>query len=245
MDAMIRKAILSLIIICWCMMLSAQQMNWSRLAEDTIYYAKEYLPDPFLITFSGPAQTWDFRSLKAPYAISSKIVVSGVHDGKTYASLVNGQQTEALLLLSGKTSQVIEKMESNPVCSGSRLNFSMNPAYKPFFTGVLGEHYTYQGRMISVFAWPRNISCSYVPPQLPDSCRVTYTIQEETIVDGEGILYLPTEVMSALRQKVLIKRAARVEVKYGLTWRDVTTQVPGVRLIINTELVRFVSATTV
>ena len=40
------------------------------------------------------------------------------------------------------------------------------------------------------------------------------------------------------------KRAARVEVKYGLTWRDVTTQVPGVRLIINTELVRFVSATT-
>ncbi len=242
MDAIIRKSILSLVTLCWCLMLPAQQMNWARLAEDTIYYAKEYLPDQFLITFSGPAQTWDFRSLKAPYAISSKIVVSGERDGKTYASLVNGQQTEALLMLSGKASQVIEKMESNPVCGGGRLSFTLSPAYKPFFTGVLGEHYTYRGRMSSVFAWPRNITCAWTPPQLPDSCRVTYTIHEETVVDGEGLLYLPTEVMSALRQKVVIKRATQVEVKYGLTWRDVTTQVPGVRLITNTELIRFVSS---
>lgn len=242
MDAIIRKSILSLVTLCWCLLLPAQQMNWARLAEDTIYYAKEYLPDQFLITFSGPAQTWDFRSLKAPYAISSKIVVSGERDGKTYASLVNGQQTEALLMLSGKASQVIEKMESNPVCGGGRLSFTLSPAYKPFFTGVLGEHYTYRGRMSSVFAWPRNITCAWTPPQLPDSCRVTYTIHEETVVDGEGLLYLPTEVMSALRQKVVIKRATQVEVKYGLTWRDVTTQVPGVRLITNTELIRFVSS---
>lgn len=242
MDAIIRKSILSLVTLCWCLMLPAQQMNWARLAEDTIYYAKEYLPDQFLITFSGPAQTWDFRSLKAPYAISSKIVVSGERDGKTYASLVNGQQTEALLMLSGKASQVIEKMESNPVCGGGRLSFTLSPTYKPFFTGVLGEHYTYRGRMSSVFAWPRNITCAWTPPQLPDSCRVTYTIYEETVVDGEGLLYLPTEVMSALRQKVVIKRATQVEVKYGLTWRDVTTQVPGVRLITNTELIRFVSS---
>ena len=99
MDAMIRKSILSLFALCWCLMLSAQQMNWVRLAEDTIYYAKEYLPDQFLISFSGPAQTWDFRSLKAPYAISSRIVVSGEREGKSYASLINGQQTEALMLL--------------------------------------------------------------------------------------------------------------------------------------------------
>lgn len=242
MDAMIRKSILSLFALCWCLMVHAQQMNWARLAEDTIYYAKEYLPDQFLITFSGPAQTWDFRSLKAPYAISSRIVVSGERDGKTYANLLNGQQTEALMVLSGKTSQVIEAMDSNPVCGGGRLNYTMSPAYKPFFTGVLGEHYTYRGRMSSVFSWPRNITCAWTPPQLPDSCRVTYTIYEETVVDGEGLLYLPTEVMSALRQKVQIKRAAQVEIKYGLTWRDVTTQVPGVRLITNTELIRFVSS---
>jgi len=242
MDAMIRKSMLSLFTLFWCLILPAQQMNWVRLAEDTIYYAKEYLPDPFLITFTGPAQTWDFRSLKAPYAISSRIVVSGERDGKMYASLINGRQTEALMLLSGKASQVIEQTDHNPVCGEDKLNFKLNPAYKPFFTGVLGEHYTYRGKMNSVFAWPRNIKCAWTPPQLPDSCRVTYTIHEETVVDGEGLLYLPTEVMSALRQKVQIKRAAQVEVKYGLTWRDVTTQVPGVRLITNTELIRFVSS---
>lgn len=244
MDAMIRKSILSLFTICWCLMLPAQQMNWARLAEDTIYYAKEYLPDPFLITFSGPAQIWDFRSLKAPYAISRRIVVSGERDGKTYANLVRGQHTEALMLLSGKASQIIERVENNPVCGSGQLNYKLIPAYKPFFTGVLGEHYTYRGRMTSVFAWPRNIPCAWTPPQLPDSCRVTYTIYEETVVDGEGLLYLPTEVMSALRQRVQIKRAAQVEVKYGLTWRDVTAQVPGVRIISNTELVRFVSSTS-
>jgi hypothetical protein len=242
MDAMIRKSILSIFALSWCLMLPAQQMNWARLAEDTIYYAKEYLPEQFLMTFSGPAQTWDFRSLKAPYAISSRIVVSGEREGKTYASLINGQQSEALMLLSGKASQLIEKMDRNPVCGGDKLNYTMIPAYKPFFTGVLGEHYTYRGRMSSVFPWPRNITCAWTPSQLPDSCRVTYTIHEETVVDGEGLLYLPTEVVSALRQKVQIKRATQVEVKYGLTWRDVTTQVPGVRLIVNTELIRFVSS---
>ena len=244
MDAMIRKSILIIFALGWGLLSPAQQMNWAKLSEDTIYYAKEYLPDPFLVTLPGPAQTWDFRSLKAPYAISNRIIISGERDGKTYANLVEGQQTDAIMLLSGKASHIIERMEPNPVCPGSRLTYKLTPAYKPFFNGVLGEQYSYHGRMISVFAWPRNSSCNWTPPQIPDSCRVTYTIQEETVVDGEGVLYLPTEVTSAYRQKIQIKRAAQVEVKYGLTWRDVTTQIPGVRLIVNTELVRFVSAST-
>lgn len=244
MDAISKKIVLVFVALVWCVLLPAQQMNWARLSEDTIYYAKEYLPDQFMNTFSGPAQTWDFRSLKAPYSISSRIILTSEREGKTYANLVNGLQTEATMLLAGKTSQIIERMESNPACIGNKLTFKVTPAYKPYFTGVLGEHNTYRGRMVSVFAWPRNVSCTFTPPQLPDSCRITYTIVEEIVVDGEGMLYLPTEVMSALRQKINIKRAAQVEVKYGLTWRDVTSQVPGVRLITNTELLRFVSAST-
>ena len=244
MDAIIKKTVLLIIALGGWMILPAQQMNWARLSEDTIYYAKEYLPDHFLNTFPGPAQTWDFRSLKAPYSISTRIVMSTERDGKTYANLVNGLQTDATMLLAGKTSQIIERIETNPVCTGNKLNFKVIPAYKPFFTGVLGEHNTYRGRMSTVFAWPRNMSCVWTPPQLPDSCRITYTIHEEIVVDGEGVMYLPTEVMSALRQRVHIKRAAQVEVKYGLTWRDVTTQVPGIRLITNTEYLRFVSAAT-
>ncbi len=52
---------------------------------------------------SGPAQIWDFRSLKAPYALSRSIIQSGEREGKTYANLVNGKQTEAIMQPDRKT----------------------------------------------------------------------------------------------------------------------------------------------
>lgn len=244
MDAINRKTKILLCLLLGGAGAHAQQMQWSRLAEDTIYYAREYLPDHQMVGLEGPAQIWDFRTLKAPYAISRRIVLTGERDGKAFANLVNGKQTDAILLVNGKESQVVQVMDKNPVCIGGQLMYHLTPAYKPFFNGVLGEQFTYKGKMVSVFSWPRNMTCVWTPPQLPDSCRVTYTIMEETDVDGEGTLYLPTEVTTAYRQKVKIKRAARVEVKYGLNWRDVTTQVPGVRLITNTEYLRFLSSSS-
>ena len=68
MDAMIRRGLLlATFFICW-LVPTAQQMNWTMLAEDTLYYAKDYLPDHRVVSMSGPAQVWDLRTLKAPYA---------------------------------------------------------------------------------------------------------------------------------------------------------------------------------
>ena len=219
-------------------------MNWNRLAEDTIYFGKDYLPDPRMLTMTGPAQVWDFRSLKAPYALSRRIVTSGERDGKMFANLVNGKQTDAILQISGKVIQMVQVIENNPVCVGGRLSYSLTPAYKPFFIGVLGEEYTYRGKMISVFVWPRDMTCVWTPPQLPDSCRVTVTMVEETVIDGEGALYLPTEMAQVYRHKTQIKRAYKVEIKTGKTWRDVTSLVPGIRLLTTTSLIRFVSVSS-
>jgi hypothetical protein len=221
-----------------------QQMNWSRLSEDTLYYGIDYLPDQKLNTSPGPAQTWDFRSLKAPYALSRRIIISGERDGKEYANLVNGKQTDAIMILSGKATQLIQLIEDNPVCPEGRLTYTLTPAYKPFFSGVLGEHYSYKGKMVSTFAWPRNLTCTWTPPQLPDSCRITFTIAEEAVIDAEGTLFLPTEIGQVYRHKVTVKRALKIETRTGFLWRDVTSLVPGVRLITNQYKLRFVSATS-
>ncbi len=84
----------------------------------------------------------------------------------------------------------------------------------------------------------------WTPPQLPDSCRITITIAEESVVDAEGALYLPTEVSQVYRHKTETKRAIRIETKTGLIWKDVTTLVPGVRLIRTTSLLQYVSASS-
>ncbi|MDZ4749793.1 MAG: T9SS type A sorting domain-containing protein [Saprospiraceae bacterium] len=244
MDAMIKRALLLAICsICWIAS-PAQQMNWTMFTEDTVYYARDYLPDHRVVTMSGPAQVWDLRTLKAPYALSRRIIQSGEREGKMYANLVNGKQTDAIMRLTGKLNEMIQIIEDNPVCEGSRLTFTLSPAYKPFYNGVMGESYTYKGKMTSVFAWPRNMTCNWTPPLLPDSCRVTITIAEETVVDGQGTLYLPIEVQQVNRHSVSIKRAIKVETRTGMLWRDITTLVPGIRLITSESYIRFVSSTT-
>jgi hypothetical protein len=245
MDAMNRKLVLTYILCCGIIFSGvAQQMNWSRLAEDTIYYGKDYLPDHRLGLAGGPAQVWDFRSVKAPYALSRRIIMAGERDGKIYANLVNGNQSEEILVLSGKTSEVIQCIKPNPVCPGNRLTYTLTPTYKPYFNGVLGETQSYKGRMISVFAWPRGTSCNWTPPQLPDSCRITFTVSEEIVVDAEGTLYLPSEIAQVNRQKVVRKEAIRVETRTGFLWRDVTALIPGIRLIQTHTYLRFVSSTS-
>ena len=244
MDAMIRRSLLlATFFICW-LVSTAQQMNWTMLAEDTLYYAKDYLPDHRVVSMSGPAQVWDLRTLKAPYALSRRIIQSGEREGKTYANLVNGKQTDMIMRLTGKLTEVIQVIEDNPVCEGSRLTYSLSPAYKPYYNGVMGESYSYKGKMTSVFAWPRNMTCNWTPPSLPDSCRITITIAEETVVDGQGSLYLPIEVQQVNRHKVSVKRAIRIETRTGMLWRDITTLVPGIRLITTESYIRFVSVTT-
>ena len=243
MDAMMRRIVLLLLVTgLWCEMASSQQMNWNRLSEDTLYYGRDYLPDQHVVSHTGPAQIWDFRSLKAPYALSRRIIPSGERDGKSYANMVNGKQTDAIMVLNGKTSQIIQIIEVNPICPDSRLTYSLSPAYKPFFIGVLGEDYTYRGKMVSTFAWPRNVTCGWTPPRLPDSCRITVSISEEDIVDAEGTLYLPTEINHVYRHKVTLRRAMKVETLLGTTWTDVTSIVPGVRLQTTQHFLRFVAA---
>lgn len=242
MDARLRYFGIWLFICLICGHLSAQQMPWSRLSEDTIYYGRDYLPGQFLISHSGPAQAWDFRSLKAPYALSRRIIPSGEHDGTSYANLVNGKQTDAIMTLNGKNAEVVQVMENNPVCPGGRLTYNLTPAYKPFFNGVLGEAYTYRGKMTSVFAWPRNMTCHWSPAALPDSCRITISITEENVVDAEGSLYLPTEISHVYRHKIIERRALRIETRTGKIWTDVTSQVPGIRLLTTEHYLRFLAA---
>ena len=218
---------------------SAQYMNWSKLAEDTIYYAREYFPDRQILTQPGPAQVWDFRSLRAPYGISRNIMVTG---DRTHAQLMNGSQAEAILELTDNAALVTQVMEDNPVCPDIRLTYTLTPAYKPFYKGVLGEHTSYKGKMVTTFPWPKHLTCNWSPAQIPDTCRITYTINEDIDVDGEGTLYLPTEVNGVNRQHVIRKSAVRVETRTGFLWRDVTALVPGVHLIINEEFYRFVSS---
>ena len=241
MDAMTRTIITflcSMNMMCLC----AQQMDWTRLAEDTIYYANEYLPDHVTVTPPGPGQIWDFRSLRAPYAISRRVLVTGERDHLKYAQLVNGHHPEAILQINGDASQMMQVIEPNPLCPLKKLTFSLVPAKKPFFQGVLGQSYSYRGKMQAVFSWPREYHCRWTPLELPDSCRITYTISEDIVVDGEGTLYLPTEVSPVYRQKVNEKRTVRIETKRGSIWKDVTSQVPGISLTRYNEILRFVSS---
>ncbi len=111
MDAMIRRnLLLATFFICW-LVSTAQQMNWTMLAEDTLYYAKDYLPDHRVVSMSGPAQVWDLRTLKAPYALSRRIIQSGEREGKAYANLVNGKQTDMIMRLTGKLTEVIQVID--------------------------------------------------------------------------------------------------------------------------------------
>nr|MDQ3016362.1 T9SS type A sorting domain-containing protein [Bacteroidota bacterium] len=229
--------------ICYVVEITAQQMHWSRLADDTIYYANEYLPDRLMVTATGPGQIWDFRSLRAPYALSRRVIVTGEHDKQTYASLINGKQSDAILAVAGKTSTIVQVIEDNPLCTG-RLNYTLTPAKKPFFNAILGGNYIYRGKMTTVFAWPRDINCNWKPSTLPDSVRITYDIVEEIIVDGEGTLYLPTEVNNAYRQHVAEKRTIRIEAKIAQRWLDMTSRIPGLPLITYTEILRFVESAT-
>ena len=64
------------------------------------------------------------------------------------------------------------------------------------------------------------------------------------MVDGQGSLYLPIEVQQVNRHKVSVKRAIRIETRTGMLWRDITTLVPGIRLITTESYIRFVSVTT-
>lgn len=221
-----------------------QYMNWSRLAEDTIYYAREYHPDWLMHTHPGPAQMWNFRSLRAPYAISRSIMVNGSagRNNGTQAQLMNGSQVDAILMLNGNSAVITQVLEENPVCPGGRLVFDLMPHYKPFYRGVMGDQTSYKGKMVSTFAWPRNVSCGWTPPMIPDSCRITYTINEDIEVDGEGTLYMPTEITQAHRQRVTRRRAVKIETRTGLLWRDVTALVPKIHLISVKEYYRFVSA---
>ena len=238
MDAMMRITLITLLSL-FVYLLDAQQMHWSRLAEDTIYYANEYLPDRITLTPPGPGQIWDFRSLRAPYAISRRIVVSGDKDN---GQLFNGKQPEATLKLNGNSAQIVQVIEENPVCPSRRLTYTMLPAKKTFFHGILGAAQNYKGKMQAVFSWPRDINCQWTPAEMPDSCRITYLLEENIVVDGEGILYMPTEVTAVYRQHVNEKRTLKVETKRGSLWRDVTSQVPGLQLIEYNEMMRFVSS---
>lgn len=244
MDVMIRRLLPGILLTWVCGMSFAQQMHWLRLAEDTAYYGRDYLPEGINVTATGPAQSWNFRSLKAPYSLARRIAVSSEREGLTYANLIHGNATEAILKVKGKQSEVIQIMDDNPVCPDSKLTFTLTPALRPFFNGVLGEQFLYRGRMSAVFPWPRHLTCAWSPSPLPDSCRVTYVYTEEAIVDGEGIIYLPTESNQAFRQRVEIRKAIQVEVRYGNVWKDVTQSVPGIRLLTTHSLLRYVSSTT-
>lgn len=238
MDAMIRF-IIALLGFSMATAADAQQMNWTRLAEDTIYYANEYLPDHVTLTPPGPGQIWDFRSLRAPYAISRRILVSGEKD---VAQLFNGKQHQATLNIKGYASQITHEIENNPVCPTRKLTYTLKPAKKPFFHNILGGAYEYEGKMQAAFDWPRDFHCKWVPTVIPDSCRITYTIAEKTVVDAEGTLYMPTEVSAVYRQKVEEKRTIKVETKRGSYWKDVTSLIPGIQLITYSEHFRFVSS---
>jgi hypothetical protein len=240
--APMKRLITSLFLLFGFTIAFSQQMNWMELAEDTVYYANEYLPDDVMVTAPGPGQVWDFRSLRAPYAISRRIVMTGERNRVTYGNLINGKQTEAILQLSGNSAQVVQVIEENPICPNNRLVFSLSPAFKPFFNGELGDEYNYKGRMQSVFAWPRDMVCIWAPTQLPDSCRITYNITSETVVDGEGTLYLPTEVTLVYRQHIKEKRTVKIETKRAGFWYDVTSLVPVIKPISFKEILRFVDA---
>src|SRR5688500_18791181 len=241
MDAMMRITLITLLSL-FVLLLNAQQMHWSRLAEDTIYYANEYLPDRITLTPPGPGQIWDFRSLRGPYAISRRIVVSGDKENGTFGQLYHGKQPEATLKFNGNSAHIIQVIEMNPVCPSRRLTYTMLPAKKTFFHGILGTAQSYKGKMQAVFSWPRDINCQWTPAEMPDSCRVTYLLEENIVVDGEGILYMPTEVTAVYRQHVNEKRTLKVETKRGSSWKDVTSQVPGLQLIEYKEMMRFVSS---
>ena len=243
MDAMIR-VILFLTVVLGSNGAMAQQMHWTRLAEDTIYYANEYLPDHVHITPGGPGQRWDMRSLRAPYAISRRIIIAGDNEHGKFAQLVNGKQPQGILQVNGNSSTLVQWIDQNPVCPTRRLTYTLSPPKKTFFKGILGSAYNYSGKMQAVFSWPRDINCKWTPAELPDSCRITYSIEEDIVVDADGTLYLPTEVSNVYRQRVNEKLTVRIETKRGSVWKDVTSQVPGVQLIQYRELLRFVSSDT-
>lgn len=243
MGAIRIKPILFIILTFSWMVSGAQEISWTGLVEDTTYFAKDFQPDPSMVTLSGPAQTWDFRSLKAPYSISRRMVITGEKNGKKIASIFHGVQTEAIVEISDSGTELIQVVEANPMCPDTRLTYTFSPSYKPFYSGVLGEHNTYSGKMVATFFWPRDMACLWTPRQLPDSCRITYTILEESVVEAEGLLYLPTEIDKVNRQRVDLKRALKIEVKNNNVWREVTSEIPGVRLITNRYFLRFISTT--
>lgn len=242
MDGRLIRFLLILGMGWWLPEATGQFMAWNRLSEDTLYYAREYFPERTVPVNTGPGQAWDLRFLKAPFAISHRIVPIGERDGKSYGFLQQGKETLGVLDLEGTHAILGQYIEPNPLCPHQRLTYSQTPAQPLFYTGVLGSTTSYKGRRIAAFAWPRDHSCTWTPSPLPDSCRITVTVHEDIVVDGAGTLYLPTESANVLRQRVISKYATRVETLRGGRWTDVTNSVPGIRLLRQTERLRFVQA---
>lgn len=221
---------------------SAQYMPWSRLAEDTVYYAREYFPEGLAMSSSGPGQVWDFRYLKAPFAVSYRVNPMGQRDDKAYGYLQSGTQTIAVLDLRDPQALQTQSVETNPFCPSMLLTYDLQPARRMFYVGVLGESDAFKGRKSVTFAWPRDLACAWLPTPLPDSCRITVSMQEDILVDASGTLHLPTTSMTVLRQLMVTRSAMRVENLVQGRWKDVTPTVPGLRLLRENLRMRFVDA---
>jgi len=233
------------LVLAWCLMHlegMAQHMPWSRLAEDTVYYAREYFPERVSVAGTGPGQQWNLRFLKAPFAIRTRIMPIGDRDNKSFGFLQTGKETEAVLELLPQQALGIQQISDNPFCPNMRLTFTQQPAHRLFFMGVLGATDSYKGRLTATFAWPRDSNCRWRPDQLPDSCRITVTFHEDIVVDASGTLFLPTESARVLHQRVTRRLAYNImTLDHGL-WKDISTTVPGFRLYRQEERIRFVDA---
>lgn len=235
----------SIPVFLWCLWFfpaGAQHMSWSRLSEDTVYYAREYFPEFVSVGGAGPGQVWDLRFLKAPFAIQTRITPIGDRDQKSFGFLQTGKETEAVLELLPQQALAIQQIRTNPFCPGMRLTFSQQPAQRLFFKGVLGATDAYKGRLVATFAWPRDLTCKWRPDKLPDSCRMTVTLHEDIVVDASGTLFLPTESASVLRQRVTRRLAYNFMTLDHGQWTDISTTVSGFRLYRQEERVRFVDA---
>lgn len=244
MDGRIKNLATLLLCICLSSLMQAQYMSWKLFSDDTLYYATEYMPENVHAASLGPAQIWDFRGLKAPYSLSKRITKIGEKNGVPYGFIQKGNVTEGVVTLKENYAQLTQRIDKNPLCDDQVLTFQMIPPYPINFKGRIGSKDNYSGKRISTFAWPRNINCSWNPPVLPDSCRITYFTLENILVDGDGTLYLPTEVKMVQRHRVSIKETIKVETLSKGKWEDVTSKISNLKRPGSTELRVFVEKET-
>lgn len=245
MDGRIRTyQLLVILLLCITHLSSAQFMSWRLLSQDTLYYGVEYYPKDVHAASLGPAQIWDFRALKAPYSLTRQIAPIGERNGVSYGYLKNGKTTHAVVSLEDGHALITQRIEPNPLCENQKLTFQMIPPYPLNFKGKLGSKANYSGKRVSTFVWPRNVACDWNPEFLPDSVRLTYHTLENVFVDGDGTLYLPTEVKSVQRHRKSIKETLKVEVFTKGKWMDVTDQIPNLEKPGARELRVFVENVT-